>query len=259
MGLANLEPMCNLVELLTSGIAVANNKVSVCILEGIRVPDGLEEQGNEAGLKTFRACTVLDQVGEGHVALVVLGINILAVPARGEGNFKAKSIGTVGIQVRLVGHVVAVERGLGLLGVVQAVEAECTLSQIRLVGLAKGLPVGLGRVRLRRVAEGVVAAVCVSGNHAETVREGLDVLVVVGRVTLKVVPSSDCQHVDWEQCLAVNYLREHTTLLGEQLVRAVGVGKVHRGSPVGGHILSNGTRSTVSRSEDVRGSRLAKG
>lgn len=63
-----------------------------------------------------------------------------------------------------------VQRTLGGLGVVEAVESERTLGQVHLAGLVECSPVRLSRIRglVAGITNSVIAAISVSGEHAET-------------------------------------------------------------------------------------------
>lgn len=138
---------------------------------------------------SVRAVTSDDQVRVGNVALVVVGIKVDTVPARRKHELGTNAIGAVGIDVVLSGQEVTVERAFCSLTVVKAIETDRTLSQIFLGGLAKTGPLRLGRVGLlvRVVADGVVASIAVTSNHAETRRESRDGLITRGSRVEEVV------------------------------------------------------------------------
>lgn len=105
---------------------------------------------------------------------VVLRVEILAIPARGEHQLKANSIGTVLIQISLVRQEVTFERGLGWFVVVQAIEPNGLLAQ-SFLGTLSTSPLGLGRIGN---GPGEVALEGITCQHAEVLREGSDVLSV---------------------------------------------------------------------------------
>lgn len=113
---------------------------------------------------------------------VVIAVDILAVPARGEHHLETDTIGAVLIQVSLVGQEVTTKRGFSLLFVVQAVETKGLLLESRLGGLVTS-PLGLGRIG---DGPGEVALEGVTSKHTESLREGLDIFAIQ-----KVVPSSE--------------------------------------------------------------------
>ena len=104
---------------------------------------------------------------------VVRRVDVLAIPAGREHDFQADTTLAVRIKEGLVGHKVAVERVLRLsrLVVVEAVEADCPLSQVRLI---KERPGRGGRIRLTDITEGKRAAVGAASKHTEARRESLD-------------------------------------------------------------------------------------
>lgn len=116
------------------------------------------------------------------MALVVARIQVDAIPAGREHEFETQTVRTVRVNVILGRHEVTVQRTLGSLAVVEAVESEGALGQVVLAGLVESSPFRLSRVRIliAGVADSVVAAIAVSSNHAETGREGLDGLVTAG-------------------------------------------------------------------------------
>lgn len=99
------------------------------VLEGVGVPDGLVEERRQTDVKTLGALATINQVRVGYMALVVLGINILAVPARREEEFGTDTVGAVGIHVRLVGQEVTETGTFRSLVVVEAVEAKRLLRE----------------------------------------------------------------------------------------------------------------------------------
>lgn len=205
-------------------------------------PDGLVHETRDLGLEALGAVAVHNKIGVGQVVPVVIRIEILAVPARREHDFGANAVGAVGIEVVLVGHVVTVQGALRLLAVVEAVETGGTLSQVELRSLSKAGPFGLLGVGILDVGTSnrVVAAVSVSGNHAESGRERLDATVGVGSIRIKEV------------------VRQHTTNLGNELKGAVGMLEVERRSPVRRHILGDSARSAITLEKVIVGRLVAE-
>lgn len=234
--------------LLTSGVAVGNDKLAGLALEVVGSPDDFVEQSDQAGVEALGAVAVLDEIRVGHVRLVVLGIDVLSVPARRESQLETNAVGAVLVEVLLGGHEVAEQRSLRGLGVIQAVETESALLEVGLRCLAHGSPVGLRRVGLGGVAEGVVTAQVASGDHLEALGEGLD--VVLG-VTEQVVTGFVLVVVPYRRQIRVadNHLREHASNLLDGLESAIVMLEVHVGSPVGRHVLLGGARSAVSSAE----------
>lgn len=136
---------------LTSWVTVGHDEHAITVTEGIGAPDGLVQKTRETDGMRVRAVSVHDEIGVGDVVLVVAALDILTVPARRKHDFQSQAISAVGIEILLVGHVVAVERALGVLVVVEAVEAQCSLAKAVLVCLAQSAPVGLFGIRHARV------------------------------------------------------------------------------------------------------------
>lgn len=223
-------------------ITVGKDELARLSDKGIGSPDGLIHEARDLSLETLGAVAVHDEIGVGHVGPVVLGVEVLAVPARGEHDFGTDTVGAVGIEIVLVGHVVTVQGALGSLAIVEAVESDGTLSKIGLRSLSKTGPDGLLRVDILDVAagNGVVAARGVAGNHAESRRERLNTAAGVGSIREQEV------------------VRQQTADLGNELVRAVGVLEVERRSPVRRHVLGDSARSAVSINQVLEGGLLAE-
>jgi hypothetical protein len=120
---------------------------------------------------------------------MILGVHVLSVPASGEGKFQAEAVGTVGIKVCFVGHVMTIHCALGLLAIVEAVEAKSPLLEVNLGGLAEGSPdrllgVGLGNIKS---ANRVVSSQAVTSNHSETLWERRDWHIWLARVPVQLV------------------------------------------------------------------------
>lgn len=155
------------------GVAVGEDELAVDAGELGCVPDGLVEEAGEAGGEALGAGAVHHAVGVGDVVHLVLGSDVLAVPARGEHELGADAVLAVGVEVGLVGHEVAVEGALGRDVVVEAVEADGLLRE---AGLRGGVA----------LAGGKVALVAVTGDHLHAVGEGGD-LGLAGGVVEEVV------------------------------------------------------------------------
>jgi hypothetical protein len=115
------------------------------------------------------------------MALVVLGIDINTIPARREHELESNTIETIGIEVRLVGKEVAVERTLRGDGIIEAVKTKSSLTEEGLLGHV-ACP-----VRLWEIRDGVteVALIGVTGDHLEALgesREGGVVCVGVQKI-----------------------------------------------------------------------------
>lgn len=169
----------------SSRVTVGDDKLSLLILESIRVPDGLVEKGREPGLEARRAVTVHHERWIGHVRLVIGSVQIFAIPARREHELETDTILAVRIQVILVRKEVAVQGRFRLLGIVETVESNSLLLKSELGHLIAG-PLGLGRVWDRPCE---VAEERVSGYHPEVGRERLDVLSVQEIVPIIIVRS----------------------------------------------------------------------
>ena len=102
----------------TGWVAVGPDELAGLALEGVGVPDGLVEERGQTGVEAVGALATVNQVGVGHVALVVGRLGVLSVPARREEDLGADTVGAVLVHVRLVGQEVAVARALGRLAVV---------------------------------------------------------------------------------------------------------------------------------------------
>jgi len=161
--------------------------------------DDFVEDGDHVNRVSCRARTVVVRVlgRVGHVGLVVGRVKVDTIPARGEEN-----LGTQAIRADLVGKAAGVRRGAAVVkadiadGLTSKVAATCTL-------------------------EGI------TGEHAETLREGSEV-VVLGTTSLQVVNGHTT-----ENTLAVTSLRD----IDERAVLGL---VVKLGSPVVGHVLLDG-------------------
>lgn len=181
------------------------------------------------------------------MVLVVLAVSgSTTSPARREHDLESDTILAMLIKVGLVREIMAVKRALGGLGVVQAVEADCALSQILLFGLAEASPLRLVRVRLAWVTDSVRSSVIASRDHSESRGKGGNIISVE-----KVVPNRKGQN--WTQDKRrhiVNHLRKHATNLRNNLKLASrGIFKVDAWGPVSRLVLGDTTRCAVSGQE----------
>ena len=104
------------------------------------------------------------------MGLLILDFEVLASPAAREHQLETNTIGTVGIEVRLVWHEVSIERTFRGFGVVEAVEAQGGLLKEGLGVVRRLVPQRLLNVRDGIVRE--VAVVGIASNHLETRRKG---------------------------------------------------------------------------------------
>lgn len=166
----------------SSGVAVGQNELAIVVLEFLGVPDGLVEEGDQAMLVSLRAGTVHDEGGIGDVRFVILRVDILAIPAGGEHDLKAKTVRTEEVQEGLLWQIVTVQGSLSGLVVVQAIETNGLLAQGSLRALITE-PERLGGIGDR---PGKVALEGIASEHTEVRREGLDVLSIKKIVTVPV-------------------------------------------------------------------------
>jgi hypothetical protein len=197
--------MCKDWRIRTSGVTVGPDKCTGAGVELVCVPDRLVEQRRQTDWETWRALAAVDVVRVGHVALVVGGSDVLAVPARWEEDLSADTVVAGRVQELLVRHEVAVTRALRLLVVTHAVEAKRLLAESHLV-----LVLG-GPCRSWRVWDWAseVAQTRVTCKHLEFLGEGLEVVAQKEVVC------------------------EHTTDLRDDLGHAIFVNEVQRRCPEG--------------------------
>ena len=69
--------------------------MSIDTVEGVGVPDGLVEERRNLDRKSLRANSSHDLVRESNVVAVVGGVEVLTVPAAGEHELKANTVGTL--------------------------------------------------------------------------------------------------------------------------------------------------------------------
>lgn len=173
---------------LTGRIAVSDDELAVAV--GIRgsVPDDLVHETRNANGIVVGASSRHDQVREGDVALVISTVRLVAsFPAGGEHDLESDTIRAVGVEISLVGQVMAIKSALWVFGVVQAIESKRTLGQGVLVGLAKRFPEGFLRVRLAWISGCVRSSVIRSRQHPEVSRESGDVVAIEKVVTWHVL------------------------------------------------------------------------
>lgn len=173
---------------LTGRIAVSDDELAVAV--GIRgsIPDDLVHETRNANGIVFGASSRHDQVREGDVALVIITVRLVAsFPAGGEHDLESDAIRAVGVEISLVGQVMAIKSALWVFGVVQAIESKRTLGQGVLVGLAKRFPEGFLRVRLAWISSCVRSSVIRSRQHPEVGRESGDVVAIEKVVTWHVL------------------------------------------------------------------------
>jgi len=219
----------------SGGVAIGEDKHAIAAFKSVGGNNGLEEDTRELDWVRIGTVAVHDKVRVGNVRLVVRALGILAVPARREHELEAEAILAVSVEILLVGHKVAVKSALGLLVVVETVEAQGALLELVLGDLAQGSPVGLCGIVHARVASGELAAVVVTGNHLEVGRESLDLLAVK------------------------EIIGKHASDLFDVLVLAsFGVLEVHGGSPVRRLVLADTARGAVAIEQRSGISDLAK-
>lgn len=209
----------------TGGVTHGKSELAVLASEELSGPDGLVEKEGVVHIVPLGALALLDQVGVGNVAVVVVGVGLTGTAAR-ETDLETHAVRAVLVHVRLGWKLVAVERRLRVAVVVEAVEAESALGQPELViGL---LGPGAERLVGERAVE--VTSVLVTSDGTEALREGLDVVHVVEVVGKK------------------------TTDLGNNDRGAIVVDEVKRRGPVSGLVLLDGARgASVGRGQVLVG------
>lgn len=175
----------------TGCVTVGEDKATITTLERSCVPDGLIQETGHTNRVRWRARTSHDKIGVSHVGHVVLAVQVLAIPARGEHQLHTDTITTVGIKISFVRHVVSVQSCLWLSRIVQAVEANGSLGENTLLCLTSGSPEGFWWIRLAGVSSSVSTASSITSNHAEIVGEGLHIVSVQ-----QIVAKSDIISVD---------------------------------------------------------------
>ena len=137
--------------------------------ELIGVPDSLIKQRWEAEREARGAFTSHDLTRVGNVLLLILDIKGLAIPATWEHQLKTDTINTIGIEISLVWHEVAIKGAFRSLLVVEAVETDSSLLKEILSVIWCHIP-----ERLFNIGYGVreVAIIGIASNHMEVGREG---------------------------------------------------------------------------------------
>lgn len=149
------------------GVTGRKHKLALLTRKGVNIPNRLKEQADKSGLVAIRASTVIHERRVTHMVTVILGVEVLAIPARREENLRTKSIHTVVSHV--IGHLPESQSSVGWCSVVETVEANSLLAQ-GILGPVAGDP-----VRLFNFGVGETTEVRVSGNHTETGGECFDV------------------------------------------------------------------------------------
>jgi len=85
-----------------SWVAVGEDEAAWHVLEGIGLPDGLEEEDWQVYWMGLWTDTVLDQRWEGGVTLVIIRIEVLAVPTGGEDDLSTDTVYAICIQIVFV-------------------------------------------------------------------------------------------------------------------------------------------------------------
>lgn len=235
---------------LTKWVSVGNGKDASAVGVCAHVVDGLVEEARQTDREVVRAVAVNHQVRVSDVALVVVGVQIDTIPAGREHELETNAVGAVGINVVLGGQEVTIQRTLGGLGVVEAVETKGALSQVGLSGLTQGGPQGLGGIGIlvAGITNSVVAAVGISGDHAESGGEGNDGLVgwTGGGVQEVVAVDEVSTRNIFGRRGSVKNLRKHAADISDGLVLAgLIISEQRVGGPVGGLVSGDGTRSAV--------------
>jgi hypothetical protein len=122
------------------------------------------------------------------VTLVVVAVDH-PVPAGWEHEFKSETVGTVGISESFIRHIMSEKRCLGVLVIVQAVETNGSLFQVRLASLLEKTPARLRRIRREAVSNSIVAAEVASSNHLESSWECRDIAATREVVAVKSLAS----------------------------------------------------------------------
>ena len=94
-------------ELLTGWVAVGEDELTFLTDKGGGVPNGFVEERYETAVVAFGAVAGQDLIWESDVVFVVGRVQ-LSVPARGKHELEADALGTVGVEVGLVGEEVTV-------------------------------------------------------------------------------------------------------------------------------------------------------
>lgn len=160
----------------TECITVSHDESAVAAAESRHIPDSLKKHGRHVDGKVFGTLAVAEHVGIGHVGAVVLGAEVLSIPARGESDLRPDTVGAVRIDKGLVGDRVAVQGRLRISLVVEAVETHGALPQGFLRSKALAVPLVGRRIGLGKVPGRPASLIRVSGNHSKASREGRQVI-----------------------------------------------------------------------------------
>ena len=210
----------------TSRITIGHHKHAISSSKGIGAPDRLVKKTRETNRVSFGAVAVHDKIGVGNVILVVVALDIVTIPARGEHDLQAKTVGAVAVEIFFVGHVVAVQSPLRLFAVVETVESQRPLLEALLVSLAQRAPRRLLGVRHAGVTSSEGTTLRVSSQHLEVGREAGDILAIK-----EIVPINH-ESLDLNQKHHEN-LRKHAANLFDELeLASVGILEVHSRGPV---------------------------
>lgn len=144
------------------------DELSALASEGVNIPDGLEEQRRHTDRVSLGTVTVVHGGRIGHVRAVIERVIVLSIPAAGEEHLGAQSVGAVTV----LGDRVDTQSSVSRLSVVQAVEADSTLTEEVLVSReTQSSPVRALDVQII----GGVAATGITSDDAQVRGEGLDV------------------------------------------------------------------------------------
>lgn len=181
-------------EELTSRVTIGHDKHAVAALESSRSPNNLVHKTGKADGVGLRTVAVHYKIRIGDMALVIIALGVLSIPALGEHDLEAETIFAVGIEIGLVGHEMSVESALGRRSVVETVEAKGSLLKTVLTGLAQKAPMGLLRVRQAGVSRSISASRRLSSNHAEIRGVRFDVLRIKEIVPGRWSESAEAMH-----------------------------------------------------------------
>lgn len=163
---------------LTGSIAVGKGKAAIATFKGGCIPNDLEHETRQSYGVRFRALAIHDKIRVRHMVFVVLAVEVYAIPARPEHEFKPYALGAARVKKGLVGNLMAEQGRFRGRAVVQAVDAHSTRFQINLVCLAEGSPQRLGGVRQVWVTSSVCPSSIGSRDHAEPFGESGNVVSV---------------------------------------------------------------------------------
>lgn len=148
-------------------------------VECVGVPDDLVEERWYPLGEAWRTVAGHDLTWVGHMVLLILRHHLVSIPARWEHQLETNTISAVCIEVGLIWEEVAVERALGGLLVVEAVETESGLTKEGLGVVRSSAPKGFLDIG-NRVGE--VALVGITGDHLEASWEASEGIIAGIRV-----------------------------------------------------------------------------